>query len=34
MISMRVILIVIALYCGAKGVYILFVKPFKKGGKR
>ena len=31
MISMKVILISIAVYCGIKGVYLLFVKPFKKG---
>jgi len=24
----------IALYCGVKGVYLLFVKPFKKGGRK
>lgn len=28
------IFISIAVYCGAKGVYLLFVKPFKKGGKK
>lgn len=28
------IFVSIALYCGIKGVYLLFVKPFKKGGKK
>lgn len=28
------IFVSIALYCGIKGVYLLFVKPFKKGGNK
>lgn len=28
------IFIGIAVYCSIKGVYLLFVKPFKKGGNK
>ena len=26
--------ITIAIYCGLRGVYLLFVKPFKKGSEK
>lgn len=34
MTTTGLIFVSIALYCSAKGLYLLFIKPFKKGGKK